>query len=283
MALLSSLNFVWIILFVLLGLISFIYLGLPLFVKFEQKVPGKLHLERIDPVMWPPAVAEVMRQHERDLYVLGFEISERFALPNPMPRIVSMATMLIHRGQGDKAMIVAGWNELEGEWTLGILYLEFSTRFADGRHFLTMNSSELGAFVRPSETVKTQVPQIKDAAKLYRLHRYVMEKHGAPVGKLIYPPSEKLVYPPGGARVYFEREWREALAYQAQWGRFDYNAATDIFVPSFVGAYLLGWQLLWPMSWIRRKQMMKRARTIIDEFEAHVPASNANMVNSRGR
>ena len=246
----------------LLGVFAFLYLITPIIIKFSNVVKGSPTLERMDPAHWPPAVADAMRRHEHDLYNMGFEISERFSMTGATTNVANLLTMFIDRKSGDKAMLTAMWALNNGVWKLTTIYLEFSTRFRDGRCFDTMNSQvPLGTFVRGAHDVKTQVPQIKDARELYRVHLYVMRKHGASGGA-----AEKVAYPPGGAENYLRRIWRESHDEQVAFGRFNYNADKDVFTPTWKGAYLMTWRMLWPNSRIIRAKMNRNAQEVVAQM-----------------
>ena len=239
-----------------------LYLLGPLLVKFTNVVKGAPTIERMDPAHWPPGVANEMRRHEHDLYNMGFEISERFSMTGAATNVANLLTMFVDRKSGDKAMLTAIWGLNNGVWKLGTLYLEFSTRMRDGRCFDTMNSQvPMGTFVSGPNDVKTQVPQIKDARELYRVHRYMMRKHGVTGGA-----SEKVTFPPGGAENYLRRMWRESHDEQVGFGRYNYDQSKDVYTPTWKGAYLMSWRFLWPVSRIIRAQMNRRAARVIAEM-----------------
>ena len=246
----------------LAGIFAFLYLITPLIIKFSNVVKGSPTLERMDPAHWPPAVADEMRRHEHDLYNMGFEISERFSMTDATTNVANLLTMFIDRKSGDKAMLTAIWGLNNGVWKLKTIYLEFSTRMRDGRCFDTMNSQvPMGTFQRGPQDVKTQVPQIKDARELYRVHLFVMRKHGVADGA-----AEKMTYPPGGAENYLRRIWRESHDEQVAFGRFKYNKARDVFTPTWKGAYFMTWRMLFPISSVIRAKMNRNAQEIVAQM-----------------
>ena len=246
----------------LAGIFAFLYLVTPIIIKFSNVVKGAPTLERMDPAHWPPAVADAMRRHEHDLYNMGFEISERFSMVGATNNTATLLTMFIDRKSGDKAMLTAIWGLANGVWKLGTLYLEFTTRMRDGRCFDTMNSQvPTGTFQSAATDVKTQVPQITEARELYRVHQYVMRKHG------VTGAADKMTYPPGGAENYLRRIWREGHEEQVAFGRFNYNKEKDVFTPTWKGAYLMTWRMLWPVSRFVRARMNRQAREVVAEMQ----------------
>ena len=241
---------------------AFLYLVTPIIIKFSNVVKGSPTLERMDPAHWPPGVADMMRRHEHDLYNMGFEISERFSMTGAATNVANLLTMFVDRKSGDKAMLTAMWALNNGVWKLTTIYLEFSTRFRDGRCFDTLNSQiPSGTFARGPQDVKTQMPQIKDARELYRVHLYVMRQHAATGGA-----AEKVTFPPGGAENYLRRMWRESHDEQVKFGRYVYNQNKDVYTPSWKGAYLMTWRMLWPFSRIVRAKMNRNAQILVAQM-----------------
>ena len=260
-----------------LGLVAFLYLVSPIIVKISNVVKASPTLERMDPAHWPPAVANEMRRHEHDLYNMGFEISERFSMTGAAPSVANLLTMFVDRKSGDKAMLTAIWALNNGVWKLTTIYLEFSTRFRDGRCFDTLNSQvPLGTFVRGPQDVKTQVPQIKDARELYRTHLYVMRQHGASGNA-----AEKVTFPPGGAENYLRRIWRESHDEQVKFGRYVYNQSKDVYTPSWKGAYLMTWRMLWPFSRVVRAKMNRNAQVLVAQMRQNAGESESTSLASR--
>lgn len=246
----------------LLVVLVFIYFGLPflykpLLVKSGQKVDPDPRVVPIDPSEWPQNVAQIMSRAEHDLYTLGFTITARYKMLNSMPNVSNMLTMLVNYQTGDKAMITAIWGNATGTWQLGTLYLEFSTRFEDGRCFDTMNSGVLSSFKHGPKDIKTQVPQIKDAAELWSVHRFVMRKHDAQGSKVVYDVAQ--------AEAYLRRIWRQGFEEQTKFGRYSFDG--QHFRPSLQGAYGMTWPLMWPCSAIRKSQMEARAEQLVREWK----------------
>ena len=237
-----------------------IYALAPILIKFSMKTQGAPQLLAVDPAQWPPQIAETLRRHEYDLYNMGFEISDRLAMPNAMPNTSTILTMLVNRTSGEKAMITAIFGTANGITTLGTLYVEFSSRYPDGRCFDTINSPKLSSFACAPTDVKTRVPQVQNSADLLRVHRFMLRKHNA--------QGQPVTYPPGGARNYLLRVWREGFEEQVKFGRFQHRAGNDTFVPSWKGAYLMTWGELWPVTVIRRQQMLRRAAEVWTQVQA---------------
>ncbi len=232
--------------------------GFPLVILVSQKVNPDPRLDALDPAMWPPAVGQTMSRVEHDLYALGFSIVGRFVLPNAMPNLSTMVTMLVNYKSGDKSMITAIWANTNEFRSLKTHYTEFSTRFEDGHCFDTLNSPTLPSFQVGPLDVKTRAPQLQGAAELYALHRYVMRKHGAQGRKVVYDAKD--------ATSYLRRIWRESFEEQVGFGRFRFNGRE--FVPTVKGAYLMAWGQMWPMTMWIRARMNAQSRAIVSEWKS---------------
>jgi hypothetical protein len=247
----------------LVAIATVAYLGFPLLIKFSQCCGMHPNIEPVSPSDWPPNVAQTMSRNEHDLYNLGFTITGRYKMRGSITDTFTILTMLVNYKTGDKAMITAIWSCTHGIWNLGTLYAEFSTRFEDGYSFDTFNSNVLQSFQVDRKCIKTQVPEIEVPSELWALHRYVMRKHN--------PQGRKLVYDIQQVDAYFHRMWREGFEEQVKFGRYTLDGT--IFRPTFKGAYLMGWGLMWPMVWIRKILMKSQAAAIIKEWKA------ANILN----
>jgi len=235
------------------------FLGLPLVIKFSANVKADPHFVPVDPSQWPLQVAQAIGRVEHDLYSMSFSIVARYRMPNATGNTDTLLTMLVNYQSGDKAMITAIWGQANGIWRLGTLYTEFSTRFEDGHCFDTMNSKTLSSFARSPLDVKTQVPQVQDAAELFALHRFVMSSRGMSGRKVVYDMKD--------AGLYLRRTWRESFEEQGKFGR--YARSGDGFSPTFKGAYLMTWGQLPPISYIRNIQMKARAQKIVSEWKTN--------------
>jgi hypothetical protein len=239
-------------------LVPVFYLAIPLVILGQQKFPAHPPLLELDFKSLKPDVADFLMRRSNELFTLGFDEPTLIRIPDPAPSVTAFLVMVINRATGDKAMATA----LVGESSVSSLqtcYLEFSTRFADGRVADTLNTSELSALPVEPETVRTQTPSVTDTRELFELHRYVMNEHGL--------RGKPVTYEPGQAREYllkfaFEKAYGDA----AKRGWLRYREAEDTYRPTLKGAYLMTWGLLHPFKLFRLMAMRSKERQVLAAF-----------------
>jgi hypothetical protein len=242
----------------LLALIPAFYLGAPLVIRFQQRMNAHPDFETLDFDDLRPSVAEFLEERTDDLHDMGFREPTLVHLPDSMPNVTSYLVMLVNRRTGDKAMVtVIIGHGIERRQTS---YVEFSTRFESGEVFNTLNSSELSAFPPGPNTVRTQVPDLRDPQDLYELHRFVMDRDGAGGPKVLYERGEALDYL---QRFAFTRVYKQ----QVKRGWLFYDEGADCYRPTLRGAYLMTWGLMQPMKAFRNSALRRRAAEVLAEFD----------------
>jgi hypothetical protein len=247
----------------LLLLIPAIYLGIPLMIRFQQKMQAHPALEELDFDRLSPSISQFLMNQTKTLYALGFDEPTLVQLPKPVTNVTTYLVMLVNRNAGDKAMVTAVLGH--GPAPLQTCQVEFSTRFDTGEVFDTHNAPILMAFPPLPRAIRTQVPILKDLQKLYALHNYVMSKHA--------PKGMKFLYDPGTALDYLTQfTFIKSYDGQVQRGLLYFDQGEDVYRFTVKGAYLVTWGLMQPIKAMRFAALHKRARTILEEFE-HVRAS----------
>jgi hypothetical protein len=231
-----------------------LYIGAPLHIRFSQKHHAHPNLESLDFDRIDPSIREFFMSRTAELFDLGFDEPTLVHIPRPTTDIKSYLIMLVNRRSGDKAMVTAV--VAPGRQ---VLYTEFSTRFENGQVFNTHNVPEL-LYRSNLQTVRTQVPQVQDANKLYKLHIYIIDKHAAQGRKVLYEPDKALEYLAGHAFI-------ETFENYVTRGLMFYDHRTDCYRPTTKGAFLMTWGLMQPMKAIRYVALRRRAREIMEEFE----------------
>jgi hypothetical protein len=244
------------ILWLVLLFIALLYIGAPLHIRISQRFAAHPELEALDLKQLDPAIAQFLMSHTVELFNLGFDEPTLVQIPSPGPNIRSYLIMLVNRQKGDKAMVTAMVAPPLGR---SVLYFEFSTRFESGEVFDTHNIGEL-LFPPGPKKVRTQVPQVRDAKRLYQLHNYVMDKHGLGGKKVLYESGKALEFIADFVFIEsFEDYARRGLMY--------YDPGADCYRPTLKGAFLRTWALLQPIKAFRNAALRRRARKIVEEFE----------------
>src|SRR5207253_1831678 len=192
----------------------------------------------------------------KGLFELGFDEPTLFHLVDAVPNVTAYKILLVNRPAGDKALVSAVIARHRR-----VFLVEFSTRFGDGEVFDTHNISIPLTCPFPGH-VRTQVPQVTDVRQLYKLHTYILNKHGAVRGTVLHEPGRALDY---FAQVTFPEFTEE----QVNRGWMYYREGTDCYHYTIKGAFLMTWGLMQPFKAIRKSLMWRRARAIMDEFKQH--------------
>jgi len=181
-------------------------------------------------------------------------------MPAQVPNVRTYFVMLAHPGEGDKAMVTA----MFASGNLSTKYVEFSTRFENGRSFDTMNSKVLNAFPPSPGHTRTQVPSVQDPVELYRLHCYVMARGGTDGRKIVYGETDALTYLAGVMVESYEKQVKNGILYR--------DAAGSVYRPTLRGAFWMTWGLLQPMKAFREQAVRSRERQILAELRSQAAA-----------
>lgn len=234
------------------------YFGLPMFVKSQQSLAAEPELLPFELDDLDPAVADFLDDRTRDLEDLGFGDATHLELVDFVPNVITHLVTLVHPRAGDKAMVSVV--TVGGPAPTRVMLVEFSTRFGGGEVFDTSNSPELNAFPPEQPHVHSQMPGVRDVAKLYALHRFVMDRSGV--------AGRKITFPPGGAADYLRAVTFPGLFEKlTRWGWVTLDAGRGRYTYTLKGAYMLTWGLLQPMKAIRLRRLARAERELLAEFE----------------
>jgi hypothetical protein len=246
------------ILWMVVGFPAFMYFVGPLIIYFTQRMKANPDLLEIDVHTLPPKAWQYLYENVNLLMAVGFKPIAYLALPSPVTNVRTYLALLVNPETSDKAMITEIFAD-SGLADSHTLYTEFSTRFASGRFFDTLNSHTLQSFARDPLQTRTQTPSVRDPAELYRLHQWVMSQGIGPETKVPYDFNEP---PP----AYIKRILVESYDKQVQRGRLAYSSQAGAYRPTLVGAYVMCWALLWPISMIRKMRMSAEEAKVLSKF-----------------
>jgi len=240
-----------------LGLVLFVYLGFPLVILLQQKMPARPLLEELNFNELSSSHAEFLTKYTAALYDLGFDEPTVIQIPKPMANVSCYLVMMVNRKAGHKATVslVIGHGAVRIETS----YVEFNTSFETGEIFNTLNSRELMAFRPGPLTVRTQVPSIESADELYRIHQFMIDARGVYGTKLVYEKGKALDYL---ANVVFIKTYERQVERGLMW----HNSRHGVYRFTIKGAYLVTWGLLPPFKALRMAVMRRRGARLVEEF-----------------
>lgn len=238
---------------------SFVYLGMPLLILATSRMQAELVTTRFYLDKLRPEVQEHLLKSVGQLKALGFAVETCLMLPASAPNLRTHLILLTRRETGDKAMVTAIISTESGAARIQTNYTEFSTRFASGRLVDTMNGTTIGSFDPLPHETKVAFAGEQDLARLYALHRFVIEKVVA-----IPPDDTPQVYPQGEAERYMAEIWKKGFEEQVERGvmRFDGKS----FRPTLRGAYKMTWRQLPPLAQHLARKRDQRAAELLHAF-----------------
>jgi hypothetical protein len=211
----------------------------------------------------PPEVADHFREVSEALVPLGFEVVEGLALPKQAPKVKAVGLLLVNRATADIASALIMYGDLPQGTRVQTAYVELVTRFRDGTGVLTHNTKVLGAFPPRPHLVTGRFPMVKETGRLYQLHRALVERHGSSAGAVLRLDAEFH----GDAAAYVSTILVEQLEEQIGTGYMYRAPGGKWYRPTWKGALLMTWGLLWPFKAIRAQRRAHEARQLMAELE----------------
>jgi hypothetical protein len=135
--------------------------------------------------------------------------------------------------------------------------LVFQTRFEDGDEAVTANTRVIAGFPAPPGVTVAWVPDVRDVASLHRVHEQFRDALGGARKRVGIGPDPAAFLRDGSARV------------QANWVATGYYAPDEVrgvLRPTWKGAVLITWRLLWPVKPLYRARRRRSTRRLLAEL-----------------
>lgn len=248
-----------VILIAVLIFIAIPFIGLPLAVRFKQSVSRRPEAAVI--TLWdlPIKVRDYFMTASTRIQGLDFDEPAFIHLSYLVPNVSVDFTIHPDSRRGDMAGTFVVWKEETGDKELAVQYVEFSTRFNNGRAVITNNNSQLAAYPEIPEKAVYSFPDVTDPQKLYRLHCLLLDREQGQAGKATPPHRDRIIE---HMNEYFRKEGERKV----EMGLLYVDRERDAYRPTIKGAYLMTWSLLWPVTSIRRALINRRARLLTREL-----------------
>lgn len=249
---------VWVV-----GFALFMYLIAPIIIRFKQKIAAQPRLEPMDLSKLTPEAAQFLAQTEDALAREGFTMVGHFSMPGLTANVLPVLTLYMNRPAGDKAMATAIYSIGEAGVKLSARYVEFSTRYADGRAVDTNNNGTLGAF-KPNPIMPTfRLPGVSDLHRLYAIHRQLLQRAEGP-SSVMRP--EKVIPPPGEEVAWLCQAMIDGYNKQVEFGWLFLDPAIGAYRPTWAGAYLMTWSELWPIKPLRKAKVRQQEQALLQSL-----------------
>ena len=240
------------------------WIAAPLAVHRTLRQPAKPEVRQLGPdgPELPETVANSFKTAAASLEPAGFETAGALHLPGLTGRVSGFALVLTNRRERVMALV----STLTARTPTGrksFASCEFVTRYRDDSAVLTTNSDRLRPVgpKRPSHVV-AQLPAVRDAARLYRIHRRRLERSKKDSGTA-FPLDERYQE---DVAAYVAGNLENEMQRQAAAGWLRLSPDLSAFQPTWKAAILWSWTSLWPAGMLRRTALRRKEREILREL-----------------
>ena len=235
---------------------AFMYLGAPLIVRHTTRQAAFPSFETITPEQFavlPDSTRTFFQNSSDALAALGFASMACGRQVQQMTNVTVYVMLFRKDPENDWAMLLYLLAESQGA-RQEVSYAEFSTSYVDESAVDTTNSPQLPAFDPGPRKRQFWLPQVKDLARLYQIHREVLRRHSS-------PSSPREIRDTQALSVLAEEMQRDFREQEAR-GWYYLDPAAIEYRMTFTGAYLMTWRLLWPVGTIRKLRRSLAARRL---------------------
>ncbi len=238
-----------------------VYVGGPVLVRFIQKQPAHPELRPVERQDLPAEVSRFFQRTAESLAAEGFTPSDRLA--HAQRNVAFVVELHLNRPRGDAVAAIAVYERTKDAARLKSSYVEFATEFLDGSEIDTNNCAILNVLARRADKKLLQLPDVEDVSLLYKVHRAALED---------FAPGRKGTLPaPGEERSELAASMTKELTGAAEAGYMYLDEASDVYRPTWDGAFLMTWMSIWPGSAIVRARMKRTVAPILSQVRASQP------------
>lgn len=271
-----------------LALSAWYFLGSPILFYFRYKVQSRPTIENCDPSELPEVVRENFDQLFFEFSSLQFRHCGTFTMPQAIKNFKSLFAVYENDQHNITAVTSAIFLKFNNEWLLKQQFVEIGTRFSDGADVSTTNIYDILMYPPSPGCVRTQHPELQKMADLLNAHRSMVEHHRrgrSSISELKTKHGDEVLgfY---SESVYEELSRAEKLGYlKLRKLQFENSEPVErpqshnpyrtpapdlidqgsVFVPTFIGAFKMMWQMLWPMKPLLVRFRYARDRKLLAE------------------
>jgi len=231
-------------------------LVVPLLILATFRHDAEPALEYVDDDTPLPAdVDQHFFEVEDALESLGFKIDDMMYLPRQTDNVRVILQLFIHHKDRTAAMGVTMFTLVNGVWSVGNQYVEFTTRHHNGFTVNTSNSSEIGAFPPSETTITSWLSCLDDIPQLYSAHCAISDLHVTHKSRVLRLESDFN----GDAALYIAACMKEEFQHAEEIGYLRLTSDTIAYRATFIGAYKMTWKQLPPFKGMIRTRMTRQA------------------------
>jgi hypothetical protein len=174
------------------------------------------------------------------LQALGFFPVAHLYSEGQVRKTTLFLTLFVNPSERDAAVVTHMNCQIGGGATS--FYIEFCRSFADRAELNTLNSDVPGIFSPSADKEIYRLRKVKDPRRLYQIHRFLVAK------KL---RTASILPVPGDEVNELCRSMKRDLNRQVEEGYYYLDTAAQKYRPTWKGAFLHTWKLVWPVKGIR--------------------------------
>ena len=265
------------------GLLAGYFLVIPLLTKFTYRLEAKTTLELLDiDTGLDGDAGQYLIDATNQLIELGFDPVCMVDIPQLVPNARAFLKLFIHPQHDDEAAIEVFFLKQSDEWKQHSMCVEFSTEYSDGTVVTTGNSKVLYAWPVADYKTISQFPEARELAWLYEAHAAICKlkalgkrktidlftKYNGDAVRRLADSMDREHDPAleAGYLYLLETTARQDRARTPN----PYAPPSSEAVPArygatVKGAYLMTWQLLWPISILVKRRRVRRSHQLLEQ------------------
>jgi hypothetical protein len=240
--------------------VFFVWIVAPAGLKLRQWASPNPDIEAIDVQSeeTPEAFAAAYRRAEPFMQEIGFRIAGCLRVTNSAPGgriVIALFENAKERQTAQLFTVIARVGFVLKTVTVLVLITEFD----DGTKLITSNSRI--PVIMPRVRIRqgsAAFPKITRPRRLFEIHQASVARYGGGATRLepsIEDPAE-----------YLRQRWRTESATFLETGYYYHDEKHDVYRPTWRGAYLMAWKLLWPVKPILGLIRKRRAARLLREL-----------------
>jgi hypothetical protein len=245
---------------VLAVVVFVIWIAAPIGLKLRHWASPNPDIETVDlgSDEIPEAFAAAYHGVERSMEDIGFRLAGCLRVTNSVPGGRTVIALFENARERQTAQLFTVSVRL-GFLRRTVTVLVFITEFDDQTKLITSNSHQPAIMPRLRIREGSEsFPQIDSPRRLFEIHRASVARNGGDASRL--EPSIK------DADEFLRQLWRDDSAKFLETHYFYHDEKHGVYRPTWRGAYLMSWRLLWPVKPIVRVLRKRRAARLLSEL-----------------
>ncbi len=226
----------------------------PFLVRFTAWARRKPNITPTTLAGLPESVAERIMHSCAEVESLGFRTVGLFAAPDWIPKVYVRFVLLVKPEDKTWAMVTV----ITSASILRTHHVEFCTEFSDETELCTNNAPQLPSFAELPYKQVSRFPKLKDVRRLYDAHIHLKATRFGNKTPILNGVGEEVQYMESALTKDFER--------QADAGYYYLQTGEEKFFPTWKGAVLMTWKIMWPVGAVRRILIRMKANSILQEM-----------------